>query len=66
MAEVVDQASAARAIFAEGLISALVDTANRPQPDAKALAAMMGAKYLPLPRADAHGISRMVRASVAA
>ena len=61
-----DQASAARAIANEGIVSALVDTANRPQADAKALALKMGAKYLPLPRADAHGISRMVRASVAA
>lgn len=61
-----DQTSAARAIAAEGLISVLIDTANRPQADAKALAATMDAQYLPLPRADAHGISRMVRASVAA
>ncbi|MEM9060319.1 MAG: VWA domain-containing protein [Pseudomonadota bacterium] len=59
-----DAAMAARAISAEGLTGVLIDTANRPQADAKALALSMGAQYLPLPRADAKAISRMVRHAV--
>jgi magnesium chelatase subunit D len=61
-----DAAMAARAIAADGITSALIDTANRPQADAQTLARTMAARYLPLPRADAKGISRIVRASVAA
>lgn len=61
-----DQNAAARALAAEGVTAALIDTANRPQKDAAALAKVMGARYLPLPRADAKGISKIVRASVAA
>ena len=56
-----DQAQAARAIAAEGITTVLIDTANRPQADAKTLAQTMDAQYLPLPRADAKGISRTVR-----
>ncbi|MEM9138726.1 MAG: magnesium chelatase subunit D [Pseudomonadota bacterium] len=59
-----DQASAARAIAAEGITAALIDTANRPQADAQDLARLMGARYLALPRADAHGINRAVRAGL--
>ncbi len=62
----VDQALAARAIAADRFTAAVVDTANRPQADARALADQMEAAYLPLPRADAHGISRVVRANLAA
>lgn len=61
-----DSKQAARSLAAEGITSVLIDTANRPQADAKDLARVMDARYLPLPRADAHGISRIVRASVAA
>lgn len=61
-----DQAIAARSIAAEGITSALIDTANRPQADAQALARAMDARYLPLPRADAQGISKVVRAGLAA
>ncbi|MGD1926902.1 MAG: magnesium chelatase subunit D [Paracoccaceae bacterium] len=59
-----DATNAARAIAAEGLTTVLIDTANRPQQDAKDLAKAMEAKYLPLPRADAKAISKMVRSSV--
>ncbi|MEM1163073.1 MAG: VWA domain-containing protein, partial [Pseudomonadota bacterium] len=61
-----DQTQAARAIAAEGITAALIDTANRPQADAQTLARAMAARYMPLPRADARGISKIVRASVAA
>lgn len=61
-----DAESAARVLAGEGLASVLIDTANRPQKDAQALARMMDARYLPLPRADARGISRSVRASLEA
>lgn len=61
-----DQARMARGIAAEGLSCVLVDTANRPQPDAKALAATLLAQYLPLPRADANAINRSVRAGLVA
>lgn len=59
-----DSTLAARSIAAENLQCVLVDTANRPQLDAQKLAKMMDAHYLPLPRADARGINRMVRASI--
>ncbi len=57
-----DQKLAASTLLAEGVESVLIDTANRPQAEAKALAHHMAAQYLPLPRADAAGISRLIRA----
>ncbi len=60
-----DQKMAARVLAAEGAVSILIDTANRPQAAAAALAREMAARYLPLPRADAAGISKAVRASTA-
>ena len=36
-----------------GIGVAFVDTSARPRPEGAALAAAMGARYLPLPRADA-------------
>ena len=39
-----------------------LDTAPRPSPAARLLAAEMGARYLPLPYLDAAGISRQVQA----
>ncbi|MEM1298374.1 MAG: magnesium chelatase subunit D [Pseudomonadota bacterium] len=60
-----DAATAARVLAGDGVTSVLIDTANRPQRDAKALASQMDARYLPLPRADAQGLSRAVRASTA-
>ena len=60
-----DQEIAAKAIAAQGITCALIDTANRPQQAAQELARSMAARYLPLPRADAHGISKIVRAGIA-
>jgi magnesium chelatase subunit D len=48
-----DALSAARAIRQTGIGAAFVDTSARPRPEGAALAAAMGARYLPLPRADA-------------
>ena len=54
----------ARALAFDRITTLLIDTANRPQADAAALARTMGARYLPLPRADATGINRIVRANL--
>jgi magnesium chelatase subunit D len=43
----------------------LIDTASRPVPLAAQLAGVMGARYVPLPNADAHRLSAVVRASMA-
>ncbi len=47
-----DAMAEARAIRAAGIRAAFVDTSARPRPEGAALAAAMGARYLPLPRAD--------------
>ena len=44
---------AARRLAASGTPALVIDTATRPTPELRGLAAMMGATYLPLPRADA-------------
>lgn len=56
-----DALSVARRLGSEGLHSLLVDTAPRPQPAARALAAALHARYLPLPHADAHALLAAVR-----
>jgi magnesium chelatase subunit D len=42
-----------------------IDTASRPTPQAARLADVMGARYVPLPNADARRLSAVVRASIA-
>ena len=39
----------------------LIDTSPRPSPFAAKLAGLMGARYLPLPVADARAVSRAVQ-----
>lgn len=56
-----DAQDAARAAAAVGLRVLLVDAAPRPQPPARALAASLGALYIPLPRAEAGALSQAVR-----
>ncbi|WP_018411963.1 magnesium chelatase subunit D [Methyloversatilis thermotolerans] len=56
-----DALEAARRVRASLLHAVLIDTSPRPYPAARCLAERMGALYAPLPRADAHGISRLVR-----
>ncbi|MEM0988944.1 MAG: magnesium chelatase subunit D [Pseudomonadota bacterium] len=59
----IDTQAAAKAWAYEGLTTVLIDTANRPQPAAAELASALGARYLPLPRADAKLISQAARAT---
>jgi magnesium chelatase subunit D len=53
--------AAARAWKAHGLAALVIDTSPRPEARARALAEAMGARYLALPRADAHGLAAAVR-----
>ncbi|MGR3494484.1 magnesium chelatase subunit D [Citreimonas sp.] len=55
-----DAQAMAAAIRARGIAAAVVDTGNRPTRDLATLAVTMGAAYVPLPRADAHSLSRAV------
>jgi magnesium chelatase subunit D len=59
-----DAISAARLLRAAGITAVLVDTSPRPGPAGAQLASEMGARYLPLPHADAAALSRAVLASV--
>jgi magnesium chelatase subunit D len=51
---------AARMLRGRGYAAMLVDTSPKPQPAAASIAAEMGARYLPLPYADAAGVSRAI------
>lgn len=57
-----DAVAAAGRIRASGIASLLIDTSPRPAPQGGDIAAAMGARYLPLPHADAAGMSAVVRA----
>jgi magnesium chelatase subunit D len=59
-----DTASIARAIRARGIPALVLDTANRPQPGLRALAAALDAAYLPLPRADARRMAGTLAAAL--
>lgn len=59
-----DAISAARQLRAAGITAVLVDTSPRPGPSGAQLASEMGARYLPLPHADAQTLSKAVLASV--
>lgn len=61
-----DSTSAARRIRSSGFATLLIDTSSRPQSLAEKLATDMGARYLPLPHADAGTLSRAVRATTSA
>ncbi len=56
-----DAIASARIVRAAGLGALLVDTAPRPQARARHLAHEMGARYLPLPHADADALCGAVR-----
>jgi magnesium chelatase subunit D len=60
-----DAFAAARRSKASGLKALLVDISAAPGPHAERLAVHMGARYVPLPRADATVISQAVRAATA-
>jgi magnesium chelatase subunit D len=55
----------ARALRATGIAALMVDTSPRPNPFARTLAAEMGARYVPLPYANASALSHAVRAAAA-
>jgi len=54
----------ARHLRSMNLPSAMIDTSVRPHRDLKALCDVMGAKYIPLPRADAKGLSRAIETAL--
>ncbi len=56
-----DALAAAGRIRAAGIASLLIDTSPRPAPQGGEIAAAMGARYLPLPHADAAGLSAAVQ-----
>lgn len=60
-----DALDAAKPLRIAAVPALLVDTAPRPQAFAKDLAAAMGARYLPLPMADATRLSDAVRSAAA-
>ena len=57
-----DALAAARAARAGGLACLLIDISPRPQASAQQLALALGARYAPLPHADARGLSDVVLA----
>jgi magnesium chelatase subunit D len=59
-----DATSAARTLRESGIATVLVDTSPRPGPSGAQLAQDMGARYLPLPYADAVALSQAVKAVV--
>jgi len=59
-----DAMSAARQLRAAGITTVLVDTSPRPGALAENFAREMGARYLPLPHADATTLSKAILASV--
>jgi magnesium chelatase subunit D len=56
-----DALAAARRFQADGFAALVLDTAPRPSPQAERLAAALGARYRPLPYADAGRLSAAVR-----
>jgi magnesium chelatase subunit D len=61
-----DALAAARPFAASSMSCLLIDTSPQPQPSAQALAQAMRAHYVPLPHADAQGLSQAVRLAQAA
>jgi magnesium chelatase subunit D len=58
-----DALAASRRLRAVGVAALLVDTSPRPHAFVRELAAAMGARYLPLPHADASTLQRAVQAA---
>jgi len=61
-----DALAAGRRLRAIGVTMLMIDTSPRPRPLGEELAAAMGARYLPLPHADAAHLSAAVRAEAEA
>jgi len=60
-----DALAASRAVKLAGFAALLIDTSPRPELQAERIATAMGARYLPLPHADAHAVSRAARSAAA-
>ena len=60
----IDAVTAARKLRASGTRCLLIDTSPRPQPRARKLADDLGARYLPLPAAQAQKLSAAVKAEL--
>ncbi|ODS96814.1 MAG: magnesium chelatase [Erythrobacter sp. SCN 62-14] len=58
-----DAKSAAKAIYARGIDSLVVDISARPGPEGAALASAMGGRFLALPRADAKMLQQAITAA---
>ncbi|MGE0038862.1 MAG: magnesium chelatase subunit D [Xanthobacteraceae bacterium] len=58
-----DALASARMMRAAGFTALVIDTSSHPHPSAQRLAAEMGARYLPLPYADARKLSLEVQAA---
>ena len=56
-----DAQAAARRLREAGIHAVFIDISPRPQPLAAELAALMGARYVPLPHADAQALSRTIQ-----
>nr|MCU0952503.1 VWA domain-containing protein [Burkholderiaceae bacterium] len=61
-----DALAIARQLRAAGFQSVLIDTSPRPQPAAALLADTMGARYVPLPHADAQRVAAAVQTALPA
>lgn len=61
-----DATAMARHVRGLNLPSAMIDTSVRPHRDLRALCDVMGGHYIPLPRADARGLSRAIDAALGA
>ncbi|MBX9926999.1 MAG: magnesium chelatase subunit D [Hyphomicrobiaceae bacterium] len=59
-----DALAAAAQLRASGVPALVIDTSDRPQPQAGQLASALGARFLALPRADATKLSAAVRAGL--
>ena len=60
----IDTQKLARAVRAAGLPALVIDTANRPQPGLRLLAATLDAPYVALPRADAQRLTSVLQAAL--
>ena len=59
-----DALDVAARIAASGITALLIDTSVQPDAAAARIAERMGARYVPLPHADAHAVSQVVRAGI--
>ena len=60
----IDTQKLARALRAAGMPALVIDTANRPQPALRGLAATLDATYIALPRADSKRLTSVLQAAL--